>query len=238
MTERGENAVTRDGDHLAIGPSSVRWDGDQLVIEIEERDKRLFNPLRRRVRGTVRLTPEIRNDTAFALDPWGRHIWHTIAPRASINVDFPEPGLKWQGDAYFDHNRGIEPLENGFRHWHWSRVHLGHDVVVLYEGLRRDGSDFASALRFEDGKAPYEVDLPMVAPLPDTGWALERRTRADRGHAGVVKTWEDSPFYARSMIATRLFGEPVTGVQESLSLDRFKLPVVQFMLPFRMPRRG
>ena len=64
----------------------------------------------------------------------------------------------------------------------------------------------------------------------------QAQTRADGGHASVVKTWEDAPFYARSMLASRLYGEPVTAVQESLDLDRFASPVVQFMLPYRMPR--
>ena len=32
------------------------------------------------------------------------------------------------------------------------------------------------------------------------------------------------------------FGESVDLVHESLSLDRFRMPIVQAMLPFRMPR--
>ena len=51
------------------------------------------------------------------------------------------------------------------------------------------------------------------------------------------QTLEDAPFYARSVIATRLRGEDVTAVHESLSLDRFRAPWVQAMLPFRIPRR-
>jgi len=38
-------------------------------------------------------------------------------------------------------------------------------------------------------------------------------------------------------VASRLFGEKVVAVQESLDLDRFKSPLVQFMLPYRMPRK-
>jgi carotenoid 1,2-hydratase len=34
-----------------------------------------------------------------------------------------------------------------------------------------------------------------------------------------------------------MFGEDVHAVHESLSLDRFRSPVVQWMLPWRMPRR-
>ena len=75
-----------------------------------------------------------------------------------------------------------------------------------------------------------------MAPLPGTKWLMERKTRADRGLASLVRTWEDAPFYVRSTLAARLFGEPVIAVQESLDLDRFSSPIVQFMLPYRMPR--
>ena len=74
--------------------------------------------------------------------------------------------------------------------------------------------------------------------MPNTAWQMERRTRADRGHASVIKTWEDSPFYARSTLGARIYGEQVVAVQESLNLKRFASPVVQFMLPYRMPRVG
>ena len=52
----------------------------------------------------------------------------------------------------------------------------------------------------------------------------------------MVRTLEDAPFYARSLVAAKLLGESVILMHESLSLDRFRMPVVQAMLPFRMPR--
>jgi carotenoid 1,2-hydratase len=52
----------------------------------------------------------------------------------------------------------------------------------------------------------------------------------------VISTLEDTPFYARSVVRTRLLGEPVTAMHESLSLDRFSALWVQAMLPFRIPR--
>ena len=68
---------------------------------------------------------------------------------------------------------------------------------------------------------------------------MARGTRADAGGtATVTRTWEDSPFYVRSALRTRLFGEECTAVHESLSLDRFRMGIVRAMLPFRMPRRG
>ena len=236
MTERPRGAVTRDADTLEIGPSSVRWTGDALVIEIEERDKRLGVPWQRRVCGRVTVHPEMLNATALALDPGKRHEWQCYAPKARVEVEMENPALRWKGSGYVDSNRGSESLEEGFRVWHWSRAHLKQGAAVIYEGERRDGSHFASALRFDASGTPHHEELPLVAPLPNTLWQMERKTRADRGHAGVIKTWEDAPFYARSTLATRLFGESTVAVQESLNLNRFASPVVQFMLPYRMPR--
>ena len=236
MTERPSHAVHAEADQFAIGPSSVRWAGDCLVIDIEELDKRILNPFRRRVAGRIRVWPEMLNTEAFALDPAGKHVWHCLAPRARIAVEMESPGLSWQGSAYIDSNRGSESLEEGFRVWHWSRAHLGKDVAVFYEGKRRDGSTFASALRFDSAGVPHEAELPPIAPLPNTGWQMERVTRADRGLARVRRTWEDSPFYTRSTLHARLYGEPVVAMQETLSLDRFCNPVVQQLIPHRMPR--
>jgi carotenoid 1,2-hydratase len=236
MTERGRDAVRRDADSLAIGPSRLDWTGNTLEIAIEERDKRLGVPWQRRVCGHIRVIPETMNARAFALDPAGRHRWHCLAPRARIEVEMRRPGLSWRGHAYFDSNFGSESLEQGFRVWHWSRASGRTGTSVIYEGIRRDGRPFASALRFGVDGVPREEVLPPVAPLPGTLWQMECKTRADRGIARVVRTWEDAPFYARSAIAANLFGEQVTGVQESLDLDRFASPIVQFMLPYRIPR--
>jgi carotenoid 1,2-hydratase len=52
----------------------------------------------------------------------------------------------------------------------------------------------------------------------------------------VVATLQDTPFYARSVVSTEWYGTPATAMHESLSLDRFRTPWVQAMLPFRMPR--
>ncbi|MBE7220467.1 MAG: hydratase, partial [Caulobacteraceae bacterium] len=47
----------------------------------------------------------------------------------------------------------------------------------------------------------------------------------------------DAPFYARSVIGTRLLGQDVEAIHESVSLDRFRNPIIQTFLPWRMPRR-
>ena len=237
MTERGRSAVERDAANLAIGPSAVRWENGALTIDIVEGDTRLFVPWQRKVTGTVRVYPEALNRAAFALDANESHIWHCLAPRARIEVEMTSPGLAWSGKAYLDHNRGAEPLEEGFNTWHWSRAHLKEGALVCYEGERGDGSLFASALRFGADGVPEPVDLPPIAGLPDSKWGINRRTRSDIGVAEVRRTWEDTPFYARSELASRFLGEEVTAVQESLDMRRFSSRLVQYMLPYRMPRR-
>ena len=67
---------------------------------------------------------------------------------------------------------------------------------------------------------------------------MARETRSeDRDRTVVLKTLEDSPFYARSLVKATLFGERTVAMHESLDLDRFRNPIVQSMLPYRMPRR-
>lgn len=238
MTERGAASCRQSQDLLQIGPSAMRWDKDRLIIDIEERDIRLGNPWRRRVKGQIILRPDMLNERSFKLDAEGKHNWQAIAPRARIEVKMDQPEVTWQGSGYLDSNHGNEPIEDGFQSWHWSRAHVGRDVTVTYEGKRRDGSFFASALRFDRSGKPVEKELPLVAPLPPTLWGMKRQTRADRGHATVIKTWEDSPFYARSALAMRMDGQSVTAVQESISLNRLINPVIQFMLPYKMPREA
>jgi carotenoid 1,2-hydratase len=95
------------------------------------------------------------------------------------------------------------------------------------------------ALRIaNDGNAEV-CEMPEPVVLPKTGWRVDRLTRADAGHSAHIRaTWEDTPFYSRTALASRMFGEEVKAVHESLSLDRFRSPVVQWMLPFRMPRKA
>jgi carotenoid 1,2-hydratase len=233
MTERGVGRVDRSADHFQVGPSAMRWDGDCLTIDIDEWSA----PLPYRVRGRIRLWPEMIATTAFALDPDARHRWHPVSPRARVEVTMDRPGVSWSGPGYFDSNFGDEPLEAGFRDWHWSRAHLKRDVAVIYEGVRRDGRPFDLALLCDGQGRWRDVEAPPSQRLPRTGWLVDRRTRSDGGDgARVRRTWIDAPFYARSGLHTRLFGEDAFAVHESLSLTRFANPVIQTMLPYRMPR--
>ena len=236
MTERGKSALWRDRTLLRIGPSQLHWDGNGLTIDVDEKTA-LFP---QRVRGRIRVTPEVLGQRRFRLDPQGRHFWEPLAPRSHVEVALSDPDIAWSGQGYFDANHGSEPLEAGFADWQWSRAHLkGGDTAVIYEGKLRSGDDFGMALRIgNDGNAAV-CEMPRGVVLPRTGWAINRLTRADdAGAAKVRATWEDTPFYSRTALSSRMFGENVHAVHESLSLDRFRAPVVQWMLPWRMPRRA
>jgi carotenoid 1,2-hydratase len=109
---------------------------------------------------------------------------------------------------------------------------------MLYDVTARHGEGASLALRFSPDGGVESFAPPPRVTLPKTSvWRIARGTQCEPGHqARVIDTLEDTPFYARSLVETRLLGETATCVHESLSLDRFRLPIVQAMLPFRMPR--
>ena len=231
MTERPRGAVDRTVDTFTVGPSHLAWDGRSLTIRLEE----IAVPIPGRIHGTVRVVPNAITSQAFTLNENGRHQWWPIAPCARVQVALERPSLRWQGDGYFDMNRGDAPLEQGFVDWQWARGATRDGAVILYEAQRRDGSRIDLAMTFDPQGRIQTFAPPPVEGLKRTGWRLGRCVRSEAS-ACVVKTLEDAPFYARSVVSARLLGEPVTLMHESLSLDRFRMPVVQAMLPFRMPR--
>lgn len=237
MTERGARQIAVSRHEFTIGPSSLTWDGSGLTIEIDEIGMPL--PVPRRVRGTVRMRPQAITDHVVTLNEAGNHHWWPIAPLSTVDVALSDPDLHWSGPGYLDMNQGDASLADGFRDWHWSRATTREGAAVLYGGTRRDGSLFDLGWRFDQAGTASAITPGPTAPLRRSGWRIARETRSDAGRpASVIETLEDTPFYARSLVRTSLQGEEVTAMHESLSLDRFANPVVQAMLPFRMPRRG
>jgi carotenoid 1,2-hydratase len=233
LTERPAHAIRRSPATLAIGPSALHWDGDALTIDIDE----TTFPFPSRIRGTVRVCPSALPNYRVWLDGERQHSWSPLAPSARVEVSLAHPRLQWAGGGYLDHNAGNDPLERAFSRWDWSRASVGNDTVVLYDVARRDGGTLSFATRFDASGSGRPVDVPESIALPATRWRVARSTRADAGRSvTVVKTLEDTPFYARSMLRTHLDGEPATAVHESLSLDRFRAPWVRCLLPFRTPR--
>ena len=233
MTERGRAAVRRDRSRLVIGPSSIRWTGAALEIELDE----ICAPIPRRIRGSIRLTPAALGERSFLLDEQGLHRWTPYGPCARIEIDLRNPDLTWQGNGYWDSNMGAEPLEDGFESWTWSRATLPDRTVVLYDLKPRAAAPRTLALAFDRSAVAAEIQTPPAFTLQATGWRVGRETRADSGFTPAVRaTFEDAPFYSRSLLDTHLLGQPVAAIHESLALDRFRSRWVQCLLPFRMPR--
>jgi carotenoid 1,2-hydratase len=195
-------------------------------------------PIPSQLRGTVRIRPAGINRRRFTLDAAGRHRWQPIAAVSRAEVLLESPALRWSGPAYFDTNDGDAPLERDFIDWDWCRASLRDGAGILYNARRRDGTSQSLALRVDAHSQLTEATPPPPATLPRSRWFIRRPTGADAGHAPrVLQTLEDAPFYARSVLATHLFGEPATAVHESLSLDRFRALPIQLMLPFKIPRQ-
>jgi carotenoid 1,2-hydratase len=236
MTERRVGSLAQSASTLGIGPSRLHWDeGEGLTIAIDE----IGTPIPQRVRGRVHLTPHFINEQVFTLDEAGRHRWRPVAPSARVEVELQKPELRWSGHAYFDRNWGDEPIEDGFVYWDWSRGEFGEEEsAILYNMDRRRGGPKQLALRFSP-QGVEEFEPPPNHRLPRTPiWQVPRGSQADAERPPkVAKTLEDTPFYSRSVIDTQLLGRPLTAVHESLSLNRFRSPIVQHMLPYRMPRR-
>lgn len=229
MTERGRGALVRDASHLAIGASGLDWDGTTLTVTIDE----TTFPVPRRVRGTVTVRPCGLNPQAFAIDAQGRHLWRPIAPRCDVEVALSSPDLAWTGTGYFDTNAGVEPLEDAFRDWTWSRFDMGEGARIFYDTTLRDGSHRSLSLSVVDGVATPAAPLAH-APMPPTFW---RMPRSAPGTPQLLRTLEDAPFYSRSALRSRIDGQEALGVNESIALPRLTAPLVRAMLPFKMPRR-
>ena len=233
MIERGRRHVRREADRFVIGPSEVVWENDGLTIRFDE----ICAPIPKRLRGEVRLTPGPLLGTAFAIDGEGRHEWRPIAPISRIDVACESPALSWSGEAYLDCNAGDEPLEAAFSRWIWGRARTAGGARVLYEVERRRAGPLALGVEIDEAGGLTPSAAPRLWPSPRLLWGMPRPVWGD-APPSVEATLEDAPFYARSRYATRFGGEQVSLMHESLSLDRFVKPVVQAMLPFRMPRRG
>ncbi|MDD9922550.1 MAG: carotenoid 1,2-hydratase [Boseongicola sp.] len=234
MTDRGAGALRRDDSSFTVGPSSLTWDGDTLVIDVNEVSSL---PLVSRMRGQIRVTPHGITDVELPLTSDGTHVWRPFAPTSEIEVDLGS-GWQWSGHGYFDANFGTRALEQDFDYWTWGRFPVPGGSVCFYDAQRRDGSNLATAFRFS---ADGEIE-PFAAPPSSTVrrslWAVRRETRADAGYTPrQTKAMLDAPFYTRSVVRTKINGIETEGVHEALDLNRFRGPWLMPMLAVRVPRR-
>jgi carotenoid 1,2-hydratase len=230
LDERPLAGHERAADGVAIGGSSMRWDGDRLVIDVDERT----TPFRRPVRGRIVLRPEARTGLDLPIDERGEHRWWPVAPLARIEVDLPWPGVRFSGHGYHDANAGAVPLEAAFESWSWSRAR-SDGALLTYDVACSSGAERSLAFRVTPRGDVEDLDRLGSARLAPTVWALPRRARADRGHGGrVVRSLEDGPFYARSLVATRLGGGPVVAMHETLAPHRLRRDWVRRIIGARI----
>lgn len=235
MTDRGESALGLSRDRLQIGPSAMVWDDGRLIIEIDE----MSTPHAQKLQGRVVVTPSALTNVELPLTEDGAHIWRPFAPKSDISVELNRPGWTWTGHGYFDANFGTRALEADFSYWTWGRFPLRDGAACFYDAVRRDGSELAVAVGFDESGRPREIDMPPKARLPRPGWMVRRETRADAGvRPKQVKAMLDAPFYNRCAVQTQIGGERSVGVFEALDLDRFRGPWLMPMLAVRVPRRA
>ncbi|MEM1421641.1 MAG: carotenoid 1,2-hydratase [Pseudomonadota bacterium] len=235
MTDRGAQALRLSPDKLEVGPSSMRWTGSELVIDVNE----TCTPHLHQLRGQIRLIPEGMTDIEVALHPDGSHVWRPFAPTARIEVDLDRTGWKWSGHGYFDSNFGTRALEADFSYWTWARLPRSGGTTAFYDAERRDGSTLELGLQFSADGAVERIPMPPKARMARGLWTVYRETRADQGYRPrQVKAMLDAPFYSRSAIRTQIDGEETIGVHEALDLNRFASPLLKPMLAVRVPRRA
>lgn len=236
LTERDQTAVTVTPSCFQIGPSAITRTTSGLHIALDE----ICVPIPSRITGHVDVFFPNMTQQCFALDAAEQHRWWPIAPCADVRVELQKPNLQWSGRGYVDSNGGTVPLESTFRGWHWTRTEpklgLGQ---IFYNRQFWDGSSSGFTITYDEANS-LNVDQGRAdaTPLPATPiWRCSRPVVSSDPRARVVKTFEDTPFYARSKLALEQQGELVHAMHEYVDLARFKRRWVQTLLPFRMPRR-
>ena len=229
--ERKVQESDRRADALTIGTSSMRWDGGRLIVDLDERT----SPFDRRVRGQVILHPEAQPRLELPIDARGQHRWWPVAPLARIEVDLPQPGVRFSGHGYHDANAGDVPLEWTFDSWTWSRARAPSGAILTYDLTCVGGEQRSLAFEVARDGSVEHLDLPWRAPLQRSLFGLPRRMRADVGHPPrIVRSLEDGPFYARALVETQLAGRRVIAVHEELAAHRLRRAWVRFCTSYRM----
>lgn len=234
MTDRGHAALRQTEDSFTVGPSHLSWEGDRLVIEVNE----ISNPVISRVKGRIVLHPTGLTGVELPLTPDGAHVWRPFAPSAEIEVDLGQDGWKWRGHGYFDANFGTRALEADFSHWCWGRFPLPDGAACFYDAQFRDGSALDFAVKFGHDGSVQQMDPPPVTRFARSIWGVRRETRCDPGETPKqVQFMLEAPFYSRAGVETTINGYRSRGVHEALDLDRFRGPWLMPMLAVRVPRR-
>ena len=104
------DGLERSPDGLSLHRSRIEWQGDCLVLEIDD-----VEPwTQRRVSGRIRIDAGRRFAPAIDLADNGQHHWYPVAPASRASVEFERPDLRFEGIAYHDMNQGQRALEDDF----------------------------------------------------------------------------------------------------------------------------
>ena len=231
MTERGARHTDFQSHQAIIGPSSAKRTATGLTVTVDETTVPWFRALR----GVIEVELNQTHQTTHNLDGHGHHYWMPIDPLANVSVNFEKPKLAWRGQGYMDTNFGDRPLERDFVYWDWSRKATRDDAAIRYRAITRDGSENNLSLAFTASGDTQAEAIHTPNAIGKTGWGIHRQCQ-EPGQLQLIKTLEDTPFYARSALNTSSHGSTASVVHETLDLDRFKSTWVRTLLPFRMPR--
>lgn len=229
MSECRKDSVQCETSRFRVSNSCLDVSGDTLTISVDE----IAAPLPQAVKGRIVVNLDTRTTKEHALDAAARHHWWPVSPSARIQVHFDRPDLRWTGHGYVDSNRGSEPLHEGFDDWHWSRTHHAEHTHLTYRSTDRAGNTSALGLNISADGQLSETPLPDASLLPASPIWRAPRVGYLPGNNRVVRTLEDTPFYARS-ITTSDANPAIMTMHESLSLQRFRSNWVTTLIPFRM----
>ncbi len=235
LTEHAIAPTARGADGLTIGRSTMRWDRDRLLVELDDVSPWTARP----VRGRLVFRPEVDAQQPLWLDASRRHAWWPVAPRGSLDVQLDEPALRFRATGYHDANAGDEPLHRAVNEWMWSRFHL-HDgsTLVTFSVERPGGGRAARAFRFVRGSAE-SLATATTRPLSPSRWGLAREAWAGAGaRARLLQSLEDGPFYARHLVQARTGAGLVCGLSETLSARRLASRAARLFVGFRERRRA
>lgn len=245
LHDRPVSPEQRSPDAVSIGGSRMYWEGDRLCVDICERTSPVSPrlprlpplPWERPLRGKIVLHPELLSRLALRIDGRGEHRWWPVAPLARIEVDLPEPGLRFSGHGYYDVNAGELPLEAAFDTWSWSRARSGDSAYLTYDVAELDGARRSLAFKVTSRGEVSDLAPVWSTALPRTLFGLKPQARVDSGQpCRVVRRLEDGPFYARALVSARFDGQPVIAMHESLAAQRLRSSWVRWMVKHRMRR--
>lgn len=238
LEERAISSRDRARDGIQIGRSSLRWVGDRLQADLDERTTPLGHPVRRAITGRVTFVPEALTGRELVIDRDAQHRWWPVSPVGRIEVDLPSLGLRFGGHGYHDANAGETSLADGFEHWNWSRARTSQGAALTYDAIDRSGIRTSHAFRVRAGSGNIEpIESTRLMARARSAWGLPRDVRVDAGATVcTVRTLEDGPFYNRALIETRVDGESVTAMYEALSGRRLRAGWVRFCTRYRMAK--